>query len=145
MTEWTLGQFVEELAADLPSPAAGSATAAVAAMAAALTELAARRSGDEDRAARAAVLRGRLLPLVEEDARAYGEVLRAEGDERREALRRASEVLESVRSAAGEVGELARAIAEHGNPNLRGEAIAAQELAGAADRIAAALIGLNCG
>ncbi len=135
--------FVEALAADPPGPAAGSAVAVTVAMAAALAELAARRSGEAEIAARAAAIRFRALPLAEEDARAYGEVLRTRGPERQEALERASDVLREISRAAAETQELAEPLVESARAALRGEALAAVELAAAAGRVAGRLIEIN--
>ena len=145
MSAAELDRFVAELAADLPSPAAGSATAAAVAMAAALVELAARRSGDEETTSRAAELRARVLPLADEDARVYADVLEADGEARTAALARASEIPLEVAEAGLAVAGLAARLVEHGKPSLRGEAVAARELAGAAARAAAELVLMNVG
>jgi len=72
------------VAADPPGPAGGSVAAAAVALAAALAELAARKSGRPDEEARAAALRTRAVSLAAADARTYAEVLGAEGDARRD-------------------------------------------------------------
>lgn len=136
--------FVEALAADPPGPAAGSAAAITVAMAAALAELAARRSGEAETAARAGAVRAGALPLAEADARAYGEVLHSRGPERREALARASDVLREIAQAAVETQRLAEPLVESAKAALRGEALAAVELAAAAGRVAERLIEVNC-
>ncbi|MFN2483726.1 MAG: alpha/beta fold hydrolase [Candidatus Limnocylindria bacterium] len=134
---------MDELAADPPGPAAGSAAAIVVAIAAALTELAARRSGEDALASRAASARTAAVPLAETDARAYAAVLRARGHERRAALGRASDVLRQIGDAAGVVEELAAPLVERARPALRGEAAAAVELARAARRVSERLIMFN--
>lgn len=112
-------------------------------MAAALTELAARRSGDDPTAARAAASRAYALQLAEADERAYAEVLSAQGDARREALAHASQSLRDIASAADEVRALASPLVETARGALRGEALAAVELAAAGRRVAERLILVN--
>lgn len=138
-----LGGFLDELAADPPGPAAGSAAAMVVAMAAALLELAARRSGERGLASRASDLRASAEPLADADARAYEAVLGSRGDERAEALARASDVLRQIGVVAGDVDELAALVVERAKPSLRGEALAAVELARAARRVSDRLVLIN--
>ena len=138
-----LADFAAELAADPPGPAAGSAAAATEAMAAALTELSARRSGDDLTATRAAASRARAVQLAESDARAYADVLRSRGDARRKALEQASGVLRDIAAAADEVRVLAAPLVETAKGALRGEALAAVELAAAGRRVADQLILVN--
>ncbi|MBA3741152.1 MAG: alpha/beta hydrolase [Chloroflexi bacterium] len=143
MTDDSLAAFLDELAADPPGPAAGSAAAVVVAMAAALLELAARRSGQSEVSSRAATLRMTALPLAEADARAYATVLRSRGDDRATALRRASDVLGQIGIAAAGVQELAASLVERVKPALHGEVAAASELAQAARRVSERLVLLN--
>jgi formiminotetrahydrofolate cyclodeaminase len=150
---------VEELLADLAArtsaPGGGSAVALAVAFAAALVEMAARFSDDAaDVAARAAALRARAAPLVQEDAEAYAAVLAAmrqpaeHGEQvTREAVGRALEgaaaVPLEVTMLAADVAALAARLAESGNPNLRGDAACAAALAHGAARGAALLVALN--
>ncbi len=143
MSDDLLASFLDDLAADPPGPAAGSAAAIIVAMAAALLELAARRSGEEGIASRAASMRMTALPLAEADARAYQVVLQSRGDARRIALNLASEVLGQIGRAAAAVEELASPLIERAKPALRGEAIAAVELARAAGRVSGRLAMIN--
>ena len=143
MTDDSIASFLDELAADPPGPAAGSAAAVAVAMAAALLELAARRSGENDGASRASALRATALPLAEADARAYEAVLRSRGDARRAALTRASDVLIEIGIAAGAVEDLASALVERVKPALRGEVVAASEFARAARHVSERLVTLN--
>ncbi len=119
--------------------------AIVVAMAAALLELAARRSGAPEVSSRAFALRTRVVPLAEADARAYQAVLASRGKERRAALARASEVLCQIAAAAAAVEQAATPLIERARPALRGEAIAAVELAGAARRVSKRLVVINLG
>jgi methenyltetrahydrofolate cyclohydrolase len=132
LTDATLAAFLDDLAADPPGPAGGSAAAVTVAMAAALIELAARRSDDGHRAANAAELRRRAFALAEADARAYEQVLDSHGEERRSALTRASGVLEEIAAAAHALNELAQPLIDRARPPLAADVRAAVELAGAA-------------
>jgi len=138
-----LAEFLDDLAADPPGPAAGSAAAAAVAMAAALTELSARRSDDDLTATRAAASRARALPLAEADARAYADVLKSRGEAQREALERACDVLRQITAAADEVRVLAAPLVDTAKGALRGEAFAAVELAEAGRRVADRVILVN--
>src|SRR5436305_4086260 len=71
LSEQRVGEFLSALGARTPSPASGAATALTAALAAALTELAARFAGDEDAVLRAKAAVARLVQLADEDAEAY--------------------------------------------------------------------------
>lgn len=143
MSAGALARFVDELAADPPGPASGSAAAVTVAMAAALAELAARRSGDPAAAAQAAAVRARAVPLADADARAYADVLEARGDERRAALARASDVLREIAAAAAETHRVARPLLRRVEGPLRGEVTTALALADAAGGAAEQLIKIN--
>jgi formiminotetrahydrofolate cyclodeaminase len=147
------------LASDRPVPAGGSATAAAVAMAAALLEKAAALSsthwsGAADAGHRAHALRLQAEELLEEDAVAYlafVEALRASKGMSGEARLRAVGPAHSktvdvplaiVRSGA-EVVDLASALAAHGNPNLRADAVVAATFAAAAAEAGAGLMAVN--
>ena len=140
-------------------PAGGSAAAAAVAMAAGLVEKAARLSGEQWIGAtnvgkRAAVLRKLAGILVDADADAYTDYMRAIRAARglhtaeRERILAPARVrivdvpLAIVRSGA-EVAELAAEMAAHGNPNLRSDAVVATELAAAAAQSAATTLAAN--
>ena len=112
-------------------------------MAAALTELAARRSGEDVTATRAEATRVRALSLAEADARAYEEVLAAQGAVRSAALERADDILHEIAAAASEVRGQAAPLVDTIEGALRGEALAAVELAEAARRVVEQLILVN--
>jgi formiminotetrahydrofolate cyclodeaminase len=140
-------------------PAGGSATAAAVAMAAALLEKAAVLSAKHWRGAAAAgerahALRLRAEELLEEDAHAYlafVEALRAAMGMNAEARGRSVgpahsktvDVPLAVVRSATEVVELAAALAGHGNPNLRADAVVAATLAAAAAEAGAGLMAVN--
>ena len=151
-----MSRFFAALGSAQPVPAGGSAAAAAAAMAAGLVEKAARLSvthwiGATNIGKRAAVLRQQAARMVEADAAAYTDFMQATRAARglhtaeRErivgpARNRIVEVpLEIVRAAA-EVAGLGVQMAEHGNPNLRSDAVTAVHLAAAAAQGAAATI-----
>jgi formiminotetrahydrofolate cyclodeaminase len=154
-----VGEFLDELAAARPAPGGGSAAALAVALAAALcamtAELSARQLAqapqlaDESRG-----LLRRAAPLAQADADAYAGVLAAlrapgqpDGRQREEqvsaALARASEVPLEVAEIGDRVAALAADIADRGNPAVRGDALAAAQLAAAAARTAAALVQIN--
>jgi formiminotetrahydrofolate cyclodeaminase len=137
-----IADFAEALGAGTPAPAAGSATAIAAALAAALVELAARVSEDEPAAVQAVALRGRLLALADEDAEAYAAFLDAGRDADRS--RTIDVPLELAETAAG-VASLATRLGAEGKTSVRGDALAAADLARAAVVAAARLVVINVG
>ena len=143
MTRSELSSFLDSLAARTPAPGAGSAAAAVVAMAAALVEMTARFSDDEAAASAARTLRARAVALRDDDAAAYAAVLGATGKARQEALSRAADVPLAIAQAGRDVCALAASLRTTGNANLRGEATAAVELASAGARAAAELVLIN--
>ncbi len=156
-----LDELLESVAAETPAPGGGSIAALVAALAAALVAMAARFSRKHwaDAAAvaeRADAIRHRTAPLAPADAQAYEEVLVAmrlpkdlEPDVRNAtiggALARAADVPLEIAREASEVAALAALVAENGNPNLRGDAVAAAMFAAAATKAAARLVEVNLG
>jgi formiminotetrahydrofolate cyclodeaminase len=155
----TLHDFLDTVAAETSAPGGGSVAAVVTAFAAALVAMGARFSREEweDAAgavAQAEALRARVLPLADEDARAYESVLVAlrlptelEPEARDaalgRALSRAADVPLAIAEAALDVAGLAAEVAERGNPNLRGDAVTAALLAEAAVRATANLVEIN--
>jgi len=153
-----VGAFLDALAAGSAAPAGGSAAALVLAQAAALCAKAARLSERQLTAARAAAvtqeaehIRAEAASLIDEDARAYREVLaqarRRHGEARSAgmatALSDAADVPLRIVELTVPVAGLAAALAAECKPALRGDAIAAGELAHAAARAAAALVTIN--
>ncbi|MDQ2984812.1 MAG: cyclodeaminase/cyclohydrolase family protein [Actinomycetota bacterium] len=158
--EERLQPFLEELATDKPAPGGGSVAAAVVAMAAGLVEKTALISRDWDEGpgvhAQAKRLRQRALSLADEDAAAYGNVLRARRGTKKtrqehrdfelgQALSLAADVPLVIAETAADVAELAARAAELGNPALRGDAAAAATFAHAAARAGANLVVINLG
>lgn len=155
-----LGDFLEQVAAQEPTPGGGAATAVAVALAAGLAGMVARFSRDHTAdapgmAADADALRHRAGPLAQADAAAYEQVLAArarprDGEDpaarRRRldaALSRATDVPLAVAEIGSSVAGLAARLAERGNPNLRGDALAAALLAEAGTRAAATLVTIN--
>jgi len=155
----TVADFCETVAARTSAPGGGSVAAIVTAFAASLTAQAARFATEqwEDAAgavAQAEALRARVLPLADEDARAYESFLLARRMSEEfdpqvrdaaigEALSRAADVPLAIAEAALDVASLAAELVEHGNPNLRGDAATAALLAEAAVRATANLVAVN--
>ena len=152
-------EFCDTVASETSAPGGGSVAAVTASLAASLTAMAARFSTEqwEDAAgavAQAEALRTRLLPLAEEDARAYEDVLlalRMPKDVEEEvrdaaigdALSRAADVPLAIAEAAVDVATLACELAQRGNPNLHGDAATAVFLSEAAVRASANLVEIN--
>lgn len=153
---WPLGRFLDELASGEPTPGGGAAAALAVALGAGLVAMAARFSSAQVAdapalAAQADALRARVAPLAQADAAAYTEVLAAyagprgpgRADRIRAALAEAAAVPRAVAQVAAQVVELADRLAREGNPNLRGDAVAAAVLADAGARVAAQLVDIN--
>ena len=156
-----LEEFLDAVASDEPAPGGGAVAAVVVAMAAGLVAMAARFSlGRWADAAgvveRADALRRRVAPLAPADSQAYEEVLAAmrlpkglEPEVRNttigNALARAAEIPLEIAREASEVAVLAALVAENGNPNLRGDAVAGAVLAEGGARTAANLVVINLG
>jgi formiminotetrahydrofolate cyclodeaminase len=152
-----LGRFLELVASREPAPGGGASAAVTVALAASLSSMSARFSTDHlaeaaALAERAETLRSEVSPLAQADAAAYGRVLEAyriERDEEgrrqriREALSGAANVPLSIAEIGAEVAGIAARLAEVGNPNLKGDAVTAVELAGAGVRAAATLVEIN--
>jgi methenyltetrahydrofolate cyclohydrolase len=147
-----LSRFLGLVASGDPAPAGGSVAAVAVALAAALSAMAARLSAKHladapKLAKRADSLRSEAAPLARADAAAYGRVLAAqrtgEGDVFRGALSRAADIPVAVAEAGVEVAEISAYLARDGNPNLKGDAIAAALLAEAGVRAATRLAKIN--
>jgi len=155
----TVQELCETVAAQTSAPGGGSVAAIVTAFAASLTAMAARFATEQwedapGAVAQAEALRARVLPLADEDARAYESFLLARrmSDEFDpavrdaaigEALSRAADVPLAIAEVALDVASLAADLTECGNPNLRGDAATAALLAEAAVRATANLVEVN--
>jgi methenyltetrahydrofolate cyclohydrolase len=163
LADRSLGCFLEQVAAESPSPGGGSSCALACALAAGLAEMAAAFTLARDEyaerhermatlRARAGELRARALELAEEELHVYGAVLAvlrepADAPGRAERLEAAlSDAADSplaIARAAAEVAELAAEPARSGNRHLRGDAVAGALLAEAACTAAARLAEIN--
>lgn len=135
--------FLDAVAARTAAPGGGAVAATSAASAAALVAMAARFADDDTVAATADGLRTELLRLAEADAAAYTAYLTTKGDERKAALRNATEVPKDIAASATRVAELAHDLVAHGNPRLLGDARVAELLATAAAEAATVLVDIN--
>jgi formiminotetrahydrofolate cyclodeaminase len=158
-----LGAFLGELSAPMPAPSGGGAAAAAVALGASLCAMTARLSARQltpevatALTADAERLRRRSASLIQADADSYQRVLAARrqgrtdpaaapGRQRRiaAALSEATAVPMDIVELAARVVRLAARLAADGNPGLRGDAIAAAELAAAGGRAAAVLVSIN--
>jgi formiminotetrahydrofolate cyclodeaminase len=152
----SVGEFLDLVASDTPAPGGGSVAAIAVALAAGLSGMAARFSTGQladapELADQADAFRRRVAPLATADAESYGPVLAAyrEPDPEartarvRDALSGAADVPLDVAEIGNDVAGVAARLAEEGNPNLRGDALAAVLLAGAGVRAASALVFIN--
>ncbi|MGC8465667.1 MAG: cyclodeaminase/cyclohydrolase family protein [Acidimicrobiales bacterium] len=155
-----IAEFLAVMSEAGPAPAAGSAAANVAALAASLISKAAKlsvkhlpRSDDLDR--RAILLRDRAMELCNEDPEHYAKVIEARRKQRDEddpttelpalalALSLANRVPYELAELAAELSALAAEIAVTGNPNLIGDCISAAILAQSVVNIASVLTEIN--
>jgi methenyltetrahydrofolate cyclohydrolase len=147
--------LLDAIAARTPAPGGGTAAAWAAALAASLVEMAANFSegaGADASFERAGRLRTRALELAEVELHAYEPVLEAlrlprENPERAArvdaARTEASRSPLEITRVGAELTELAGGLAQTGNPNLSGDALAAALLAEAAAQAAARLVAIN--
>jgi methenyltetrahydrofolate cyclohydrolase len=140
LNELQVGEFLAALGERTPTPASGAATALTAALAAALTELAARFAEDENAVVRAKAAVMRLVELADEDAVAYTAFM---ADRNRETRARIIQVPEEIAAHADEVADLADHVRSQLTSSVAGDAEAAVELARAAARVARRLAELN--
>jgi formiminotetrahydrofolate cyclodeaminase len=151
LLDLTVRELLDAVAARTSAPGGGGAAALATALAAALTAMAARFS-DSPVAAEADDLRARAAPLADADAAAYGAFLAAtrlpkDDPSRADAVAAARKdavgVPAEIGRLAASVAELAAGLVRDGNPNLRGDAVAAVHLAAAAADTAAELVAAN--
>ena len=140
LNELSVGEFLAALGERTPTPASGAATALTGALAAGLTELAARFAGDEDAVTRARVLATRLVQLADEDAVAYTAFMADRNEATRAEIVR---VPEEVAACSDEVAEIAERVRAQLRSSVAGDAEAAVELARAAARVGRRLAELN--
>lgn len=153
----TVDDFLARVAEATPAPGAGAVAATVVALAAGLAAMAAGLSKKQFPKAEAMVdealrLQDQVKPLAQQDAEAYGPVLTAmslpaEDPARPEAVRAAlsgaADVPLEIATVGARVLDMAAELARKGNPNLRGDAVTACQLALAGVRSAVVLVELN--
>jgi formiminotetrahydrofolate cyclodeaminase len=140
LNELRVGELLAALGERTPTPASGAATALTGALAAALTELAARFAEDDGAIARAQALGARLVELADEDAVAYTAFMADRNDETRA---RIIEVPEAIATHADEVASIAESVRAQLTSSVAGDAEAAVELARTASKVARRLAELN--
>lgn len=143
-----LADLLADIGGSDPVPAAGSAIAATAAMAAGLVAKTAARSAgrspDAERVReRAAKVADELAPLITQDAQLYAAALSAPVPDRAAAFGKTTVVPVAVAEAGEKTARMALTLVRDGNPNLRFDAAAAARLAAAAAEIAVTLLGAN--
>jgi len=163
LIDLTLREFLDELASDSAVPGGGSASALAGAAAGALVQMVARITTRKSPDARlievqeqAAVLTERLSELIQRDSDAFSEVVTAfklpkttpeEKEQRSQAVqaayRNAAAVPLEVMQTALDLLQLARDVAEHGNPNALSDACVAAQLSWAAVQGAAYNVEIN--
>src|SRR5262245_17576361 len=142
LNELRVGELLDALGERTPTPASGAATAVTAALAAALTELAARFAGNDTAAASAKAAAARLMALADEDAAAYTDFMAERSDAARA---RIIEVPREIAACAADVAVLAAAVRTQLTSSVAGDAEVAVELAQSAARAASRLVELNGG
>jgi formiminotetrahydrofolate cyclodeaminase len=140
--ELSLTELLDAVGAATPAPASGTAAALAAALGASLAELAAGVSQNAAAVDDARRLRANLVALADEDATAYTEFLRSHSDDARA---RIVVVPNTIAARADEVAALAARLVESGKASVRGDALAAGELARGAARAARHLVAINQG
>jgi methenyltetrahydrofolate cyclohydrolase len=141
----SLKEFLDAVPARTPAPGGGAVAAVAGALAAGLVAMAARFAPDEwERRAkvvgRAEELRARLEPLADADAAAYASFL---AERTAETTERIVAIPFEIVELSVEVRDLARLVAEEGNPRVGGDAWAAFDLAAAAAAIGARMVAIN--
>jgi formiminotetrahydrofolate cyclodeaminase len=163
LARWSLGELLDEVAAQTPTPGGGTSAAFACALAASLVEMAARFTLARDEyvesharmvevQALASKLCDRAAALAEEELYAYEpvlEALRLPRDDPDWAVRVQTARLEAsappleLAGIAAELAELAAEIVRAGNENLAGDAITGALLAEAGAQAAARLVAIN--
>jgi formiminotetrahydrofolate cyclodeaminase len=136
-------EVLDAFAAPAPTPGAGYASALVAAQAAALVQMAARRSDAPGFAAQAAALRARLTEEGDLSDDAYRKAIAAKADRVGPSLEATVVALTAIAVAARDVAELAVAVSRSAEPAVLLDLAGAAELAAGAAGAAARLVAAN--
>ena len=167
--EMSVNAFVDEVASSSPAPGGGSVSALAAALGSALTSMVCRLTIGKKKYADAEALlkktletseslRARLTSLIEEDTRAFNEVMRAYGmvkSTEREKSEREKKIQEAAAAATvvplqvmelcADAMDLTKTVAEKGNPNSISDAGVSALLLQAACSGAALNVRINLG
>lgn len=145
LSDRTVRDLLDDVAARTPAPAGGAVAALVAAQAAALAGMASRFAADaRDVAAAADRLRHLAAALADDDIAAYSAFMAARRTPGEGAARsHAADVPLATAEAAAEVAALAAPLVTDGNRNLRADAATAVFLAAAAAAAAATMVAEN--
>ncbi len=147
-----LSRFLELVASGDSAPGGGAAAAVAVALSAGLSSMSAILSSDHlpDAAwliSRTERLRQEVARLAQADAEAYRRVIaarHAQDQSVQAALSGAADVPMAIVEVGAETADIAaRLVTEDGNPNLKGDAMAAVLLAEAGVRAATALVKIN--
>jgi methenyltetrahydrofolate cyclohydrolase len=147
-----LSRFLEFVASGDSAPGGGAAAAVAVALSAGLSSMSAILSSDHlpDAAwliSRTERLRQEVARLAQADAEAYRRVIaarHAQDQSVQAALSGAADVPMAIVEVGAETADIAaRLVTEDGNPNLKGDAMAAVLLAEAGVRAATALVKIN--
>src|SRR5918993_5890533 len=149
--EIPLSRFLEHVASGESAPGGGAAAAVAVALATSLSSMSVILSSDHlpDAAwliSRTDRLRQDVARLAQADAEAYRRVIAARHaqDQSVQALSEAADVPLAIAEVGAEIADVAaRLVIEDGNPNLKGDAIAAVLLAEAGVRATIALVKIN--
>lgn len=150
--EIPLSRFLEHVASGESAPGGGAAAAVAVALAASLSSMSVILSNDHlpDAAwliSRTDRLRQDVARLAQADAEAYRRVIaarHAQDQSVQVALSEAADVPLAIAEVGAEIADVAvRLVTEDGNPNLKGDAMAAVLLAEAGVRAATALVKIN--
>jgi formiminotetrahydrofolate cyclodeaminase len=136
-------QVLDALAEPEPTPGSGFAAALVAAEAAALVLMSARRSGADGFGAQASALRARLIEGGDESDDAYRRALAATADRVGPTLDATVAALVGIAEAARDVADLALAASRVAAPEALLDLAGAAELAAGAASAAARLVEAN--
>lgn len=140
LNERTVGEFLAALGERTPAPASGAAAALTGAVAAALTELAARFAEDVDAVVEAKAAVTRLVELADEDSAAYLAYLADRNPTTQAAI---VSVPAEIASISHGVAGLADRVRAQLGSEVEADAEVAGELARAAARTAGRLAELN--
>src|ERR1700704_190992 len=132
LSELQVGEFLAALGERTPAPASGAATALTAALAAALTQVAARVAEGEEAVTQAKAAVTRLVQLADEDGAAYAAFMADRNDETRARIIAVPEEIAAHAEAVAELGESVRAQL---SSSVAVDAEAAVELVRAAARV----------